>query len=755
MIFPNQGDPSMKNSFFLTPFKNSLALIKSFSFASAGTLPLSVILGTLVANVSAQATQNGQSLWSKKDFSVSSLSGLKAQKSLALTEAQQQLQWKKIELKSTPEDLVFQNRHELNENSLIVGFPLSFLKQEFIFGGVVIDVSVKEDPNLGFLKLADLTPYNITFEKVAATAESSQALALRGCERLCDENADLRTLFKIPSLGVDSLNKKVLLDLSAFGSQLNLVSQTDFSSEVLRWEPASSRTVNFDFSHDTLVFDVVTLFKARSETDAIKEFSVTARWYLKLNTPQNGYFSQRAPRAEVGFFTTSRALESKIQRFPLPRPGQKIHYYFKDIPKEFLPAFVSAIEGWNKLFRSTAGRDVLSYDVLEKNDPRYHQILAGDIRYNVLEWDLKHQAPYGGYGPSIANQTTGEILSANTLIQGPRIVELYTRWFALSKDIRQLEKQGNHTAAAKLQKQFIQQISKLTPQTYFKLTSGTQAWNIPTQRPELLDPLVKNHFEIVPEGQTYETYMQGYFHEMVAHELGHNLGLRHNFKGSLGSDNSRTVGSVSRSIMEYLGRPFRYLNDIGAYDEMAVSYGYHGKLPEQANWFCTDENIPSGPMDILFKSPECSRDDATPDPFSFFERRLSRAIDLVIAPQTTQAPVWTVKEIFTELEGVMLGIQAYAGTTESSTEWTNFNQAGNRPTEANAIRTYVLRSLKAKICTKTLDESVSAKETPEAVTVAQTNLQELRRFLTRSTHLEVFTEEELQCEQTAIELATN
>src|SRR3712207_7536078 len=34
---------------------------------------------------------------------------------------------------------------------------------------------------------------------------------------------------------------------------------------------------------------------------------------------------------------------------------------------------------------------------------------------------------------------------------------------------------------------------------------------------------------------TYEKYMEGYMLEIVAHELGHNLGLRHNFKGNLGA----------------------------------------------------------------------------------------------------------------------------------------------------------------------------------------------------------------------------
>jgi hypothetical protein len=54
---------------------------------------------------------------------------------------------------------------------------------------------------------------------------------------------------------------------------------------------------------------------------------------------------------------------------------------------------------------------------------------------------------------------------------------------------------------------------------------------------------------MVPEGMTYEKYMEGYMLEILAHEMGHNLGLRHNFKGNLGAiDGSKEAGSVSRSV---------------------------------------------------------------------------------------------------------------------------------------------------------------------------------------------------------------
>jgi len=108
------------------------------------------------------------------------------------------------------------------------------------------------------------------------------------------------------------------------------------------------------------------------------------------------------------------------------------------------------------------------------------------------------------------------------------------------------------------------------------------------------------------------------------------LGLRHNFKGNLGSFETKVPGSVSRSIMEYLGRPYRYLNIIGPYDRMAIAYGYTGVQPKELTWFCTDDNEAQDASTLLIMSPECSKNDATNDPYTFWETRLSRPLDLAL-----------------------------------------------------------------------------------------------------------------------------
>ena len=95
-------------------------------------------------------------------------------------------------------------------------------------------------------------------------------------------------------------------------------------------------------------------------------------------------------------------------------------------------------------------------------------------------------------------------------------------------------------------------------------------FRVHSQRPELADPAAqRNDFDPLPKGLSYDQYMYGYFHDMLTHELGHNLGMRHNFKGNLGSTGDGQ-GQVSRSVMEYLARDYRNLDGVDEYDLMAL-----------------------------------------------------------------------------------------------------------------------------------------------------------------------------------------
>jgi hypothetical protein len=642
------------------------------------------------------------------------------------------------------------------EESLLIGFPLSLIGEQSIFGGVITKVTDKENESLGTLKLTDLSPIHV--QTVISSVQGFPVITLVGCFSNCKEDSEPMGLLNLPIVGFNQQTGMIIVDMSYIGKELDLITMLDPSGEYLKLKAISSDTVAVDFDLKNLIFDIKTRMiplNADATDASVKTTDFTVRWYMKLGSGFNPAFTPRAAKSEVGFFKTERSAATKITRFSTTGDGTGIapvKYYIKNVPTEFQKTFAKAMDSWNKEFKEIIGKELLTYEFVDPKDPINAELVAGDIRFNIIEWDLDNKAGYGGLGPSIANQYTGEIFSANVLVQGPTIVKLYTEWFGVSQKASALLAEGKTEEANTLIKEFevaaAKEIDKRTKHT-FKLKLGKHLeMNVHAQRVELEDPIKKGHFEIVPAGMTYEQYMEGYMVEILAHEIGHNLGLRHNFKGNLGAYEGNEPGSVSRSVMEYLGRPYRHLNIIGEYDRMAIAYGYTGKAPTQKDWFCTDEDQGLDANTIAVKSAECTKSDATNDPFSFWEGRLDRILELVLETNSAAAPVWKVEEVMSQIDETVTGLVAYGMSAEKTAHtWTNFFGKEGRPSNKSEVKAYVLERIKNKLCNPEINLVINSKESADAQKVARDNYAALLKAVeAKSAALKAYSAEELLCE---------
>ncbi|MBI3554817.1 MAG: hypothetical protein HY074_00975 [Deltaproteobacteria bacterium] len=450
----------------------------------------------------------------------------------------------KIQFTVTPKNLVTDNAGS-DPGALILGLPMSLLGKQNIFGGVITKVSDRNNQDLGMLKLTDLPPVPV-IPKLAKTKDGTVLLGLYGCVSGCTPDKETELLATFPVLSVDDSKQLVMLDLSAVGSDFDLIGMLDPKGEATKLKTRKAQTAAVDYSQSTLVFDVdshMIPVAASADDASAPETVFTTRWYLKLNAVTDPGFVARTPIDAVGFFKTERGSETKITRFSAD--AGPIKYYIKDVPAEFQAAFAAAFDGWNTELQKLVGDKLLSYEFIDSGDARSKLLVPGDVRYNIVAWDLVNKAPYGGLGPSVADQLTGQTFAANILIQGPHIIELYQKWFAASDTAQALIAIGQADSADQLLAQTKREVQASLAALKkgssgagkIQLSAGKKlAFRVVSQLPELEDPLMdRNDFDALPTGYSFASYMPGYFQDMLTHEMGHNLGLRHNFRGTLGA----------------------------------------------------------------------------------------------------------------------------------------------------------------------------------------------------------------------------
>ena len=129
-----------------------------------------------------------------------------------------------------------------------------------------------------------------------------------------------------------------------------------------------------------------------------------------------GYFSTKITDLSTYDYFKGKDLINRwrlIKKDPsaeLSEPVNPIVFWVENsTPEEIKPFVVEAIELWNIAFEKAGFKNA----VVAKIQPDDAEWDAGDVQYNVIRWASTPSPRYSGYGPSVANPRTGEMIAAD------------------------------------------------------------------------------------------------------------------------------------------------------------------------------------------------------------------------------------------------------------------------------------------------------------------------------------------------------
>jgi len=204
---------------------------------------------------------------------------------------------------------------------------------------------------------------------------------------------------------------------------------------------------------------------------------------------------------------------------------------------------------------------------------------------NMLVWNPNPSLDYA-YADWRVNPKSGEIRSATIYMDAKwvLIAEQLSSYYSSSSTQGRSQQTAPMSSKAALPKAF--SWGPLTPSALCSMPSG-----LPNGANEIRQSTASPQ----AVGMSQKAFVENYITHVVAHEIGHILGLRHNFHGSNASD------TTSSSIMDYLPSDWRAAQpNPGVYDIAAVKYLYGLSPAEPSQPFCTDEDTEQDPKCRLF-----------------------------------------------------------------------------------------------------------------------------------------------------------
>lgn len=312
----------------------------------------------------------------------------------------------------------------------------------------------------------------------------------------------------------------------------------------------------------------------------------------------------------LGFFEANPLIQEDfgdaftyITRWDISKP---VTYYVSPaFPEEYRDAVREGVLYWNKVF----GKEVMRAEIAPE------EVTAPDFEHNIIQWHTDHNAPYA-YADAQMDPRTGEILHAQIFI--PSVFTEWYRAYGIAEYDRKLgEEEGTEKGGAE------GGVAKDDVRDYFLSARQLEESRLcQLTLDDLLDGIYmqRDVVNALPP-ERIESLTIDLLRRVVAHEVGHTLGLRHNFAASTvnewGAEEEEDIvrryfregvlpGDIvppANSVMDYHSYADKII--IGAligreeaqplpYDSYAMQWGYFGADQDpvyEGHPFCTDSQV--------------------------------------------------------------------------------------------------------------------------------------------------------------------
>ena len=343
----------------------------------------------------------------------------------------------------------------------------------------------------------------------------------------------------------------------------------------------------------------------------------------------------------VGFFTVARTdyttdlnvkpkthllkrwrLEKKDSGAAVSEPKKPVVYWLdKNIPEKYRASVMQGVLEWNKAFEKAGFKNALVVKQQQATDDFNNM----DARHTSIRWFTGADVGFA-IGPSQADPRTGEILDADIGMS-----DVFARGARRTVIEDMLRVRSNDGEICEHAQEAAEELNYA------------------------LDLLEARGLEL--DSPKADALAQAYVKDIIMHEVGHTLGLRHNFRAStvydlkqLQDPSFTKLNGIASSVMDY--NPFNIspkgeiqgeyvMSTLGAYDYWAIEYGYKqfeagheaqglaqilSKANQRELQFDTDEDAGFGAMGGI--DPMVNRFDLGSDPLAYYKRRMQLSREL-------------------------------------------------------------------------------------------------------------------------------